>query len=385
MTVAGSGRRSGALTLRDAGGPIALVIASMTWGGAERAFVKLATGFAARGHAVDLVLAHAEGPFLAELHPDVRVVDLRARRLATAVVPLARYLRAERPAVVFSALDYVNVVTIVARALSRTGVRLVVSERNTLSAAVAHTSSRRTRWMPHFIRWSYPRADAVVAVSEGVAADLVTTCGLAADSVVVLNNPVVTPEVVDMRAQPVEHPWLADPVSPTVVAVGRLMPQKDFATLIEAFALARRVRVARLVILGDGPMRQDLEKLASTLGVSDDVSLPGYCANPYPAMSAADLFVLSSRWEGSPGVLIEAMSCGTPVVATDCPSGPRQILDGGRYGRLVPVGDAAAMAQALVAALDGQVPAPPAESWLPYEQERVVASYLALLLGEPAT
>ena len=384
MTAVGAGRRAIA-TPRGSRGQIALVIASMTWGGAERAFVKLSSGFAARGHAVDLVLAHADGPFLSELHPDVRVVDLRARRLATAVLPLARYIRAERPAVVFSALDYVNVVAIAARALSRVHVRLVVSERNTLSAAVAHTSSRRTRWMPQFIRWSYPRADAVVAVSEGVAADLVEMCGLAPASVVVRNNPVVTPEVVRMRSEPVEHPWLAVRATPTVVAVGRLMPQKDFATLIAAFAMARRARPARLVVLGDGPLREDLEKLTRQLGVSDDVSLPGYCANPYPAMAAADLFVLSSRWEGSPGVLIEAMSCGTVVVATDCPSGPRQILDGGRYGRLVPVGDAAAMATAIVDALDGNLPPPPPESWMPYEQERVVDSYLELLLGEAAT
>lgn len=366
-------------TPRRVPGTITLVIASMGRGGAERAVAKLASGLAEKGEQVDLVLARSGGLNLAQLHPAVRVVHLGAPRLVAALVPLARYLRQNRPAVVFSALDYVNVVTILARALSRVPVPLVVSERNTLSAAVAHTTRRRTRWMPRLIRWTYPRADAVVAVSEGVATDLVTLCGLRADSVHVLNNPIVTPELERMRAEPVEHPWLRDKTIPTVLAVGRFVPQKDFGTLLEAFAMARRSRPARLVLLGDGALRPDLEEQVSRLGIGDDVSLPGFVANPYPSMAAADVFVLSSRWEGSPGVLIEAMSCGTPVIATDCPSGPRQILDGGRYGRLVRPSDPAALADALVDALDGHIPAPPRESWEPYEQHSSVEAYLDLL------
>lgn len=366
-------------TPRRVPGTITLVIASMGRGGAERAVAKLASGLAEKGEQVDLVLARSGGLNLAQLHPAVRVVHLGAPRLVAALVPLARYLRQNRPAVVFSALDYVNVVTILARALSRVPVPLVVSERNTLSAAVAHTTRRRTRWMPRLIRWTYPRADAVVAVSEGVATDLVTLCGLRADSVHVLNNPIVTPELERMRAEPVEHPWLRDKTIPTVLAVGRFVPQKDFGTLLEAFAMARRSRPARLVLLGDGVLRPDLEEQVSRLGIGDDVSLPGFVANPYPSMAAADVFVLSSRWEGSPGVLIEAMSCGTPVIATDCPSGPRQILDGGRYGRLVRPSDPAALADALVDALDGHIPAPPRKSWEPYEQHSSVEAYLDLL------
>lgn len=366
-------------TPRRVPGTITLVIASMGRGGAERAVAKLASGLAEKGEQVDLVLARGGGLNLAQLHPAVRVVHLGAPRLAVALVPLARYLRQNRPAVVFSALDYVNVVTILARALSRVPVPLVVSERNTLSVAVAHTTRRRTRWMPRLIRWTYPHADAVVAVSEGVATDLVNLCGLRADSVHVLNNPIVTPELERMRAEPVEHPWLRDKTIPTVLAVGRFVPQKDFGTLLEAFAMARRSRPARLVLLGDGALRPDLEEQVSRLGIGDDVSLPGFVANPYPSMAAADVFVLSSRWEGSPGVLIEAMSCGTPVIATDCPSGPRQILDGGRYGRLVRQSDPAALADALVDALDGHIPAPPRESWEPYEQHSSVEAYLDLL------
>ncbi|HET6624797.1 MAG TPA: glycosyltransferase [Nocardioidaceae bacterium] len=384
MTVEARSGRETVVTNRGRRGTITLVTSSMEGGGAQRAVAKLASGLAGRGHQVDLVLAHAVGPYLAELPATVRVVDLDVPRMGRAVVPLARYLRRTRPAAIFCALDYVNLVTVVARALARVDATLVVSERNNLSMAAAQAVSRRTRWMPHLIRFVYPHADAVVAVSHGVADDLVATCGLARETVHVLNNPIVTPEVVRMRAQPVEHPWLRDKSLPVVLSVGRLVPQKDFGTLLEAFARARRERPGRLVVLGEGPLRPELERQAVRLGVADDVSFPGFCANPYPAMAAADAFVLSSRWEGSPGALIEAMSCGTPVLATDCPSGPRQILEDGRYGHLLPVGDAGAMAAALVDALDLKIPAPPHESWAPYEQAAVVDAYLDLLLGRSA-
>ncbi|HEY6933367.1 MAG TPA: glycosyltransferase [Marmoricola sp.] len=358
---------------------IALLTSSMDGGGAQRAIAKLAAGIAGTGREVDLVLAHARGPYLAELPPQVRVVDLGVSRLAAAVLPLARYLRARRPDALLSALDYVNVVAVLARAVSRSGVPLVVSERNTLSAAVAHTRNRSTRWMPRLLRLAYPHADAVVAVSRGVAEDLESLCGLTAGSVRVLDNPVVTPELVRMREEPVEHPWLRDRTVPVVLAVGRLVPQKDFGTLLDAFGRVRRERPARLVVLGEGPMRSQLQEQCARLGITEDVSLPGFCANPYPAMAAADVFVLSSRFEGSPGALIEAMSCGTPVVATDCPSGPRELLAGGRHGRLVPVGDSTTMAAGILDALAGRVAPPPVESWRRYEQASVVDACLALL------
>ena len=360
--------------------PVAIVTSSMEGGGAQRAVAKLATGLVRRGHAVDLVLAHARGPYLAEIPPEVRVVDLGVRRVASAVLPLARYLRSERPRAVLSVLDYVNVVCVAARALARSDVRLVVSERNTLSVAVANTTRRRTRLMPTLVRWAYPRADAVVAVSEGVAEDLVTGFGLEPSSVHVLNNPVVTPDVTRMRSLPATHPWLRDPALKVVLAVGRLVPQKDHATLVEAFARAGLGPDVRLVVLGEGPLRPELEAAVARHGLTGVVDLPGFVDNPYAEMAAADLFVLPSRWEGSPGVLIEAMACGVPVVATDCPSGPLQILAGGRFGRLVPVGDVDGLARAVADGVAGRVPPPPPESWAGYTQDLVVDRYLEVLL-----
>jgi glycosyltransferase involved in cell wall biosynthesis len=360
-------------------GRIALVTSALEGGGAQRAFAKLASGIAATGRDVDLVVGRARGPYLAEVIPEVRVVDLDVRRFAHAVLPLARYLRRTRPIAVYSALDYVNVVTVVAHALSRVDARLVVSERNTLSVAAGNSARARTRLMPTLVRRAYPRSDAVVAVSQGVADDLVDRCGLAADTVHVLHNPVVTPQMLRMRDEPVTHPWLRTPSAPVVLAAGRFVPQKDFASLLEAFATVRRARDSRLVILGDGPLRGDLERQAEALGIAEDVSLPGFCDNPYPAMAAADVFVLSSRWEGSPGALIEAMACGTRVVAIDCPSGPRQVLDGGRHGRLVPLGDVAALAAGIHDALAGRFEVPAPESWALYDQQAAVEACLRLL------
>jgi glycosyltransferase involved in cell wall biosynthesis len=196
-----------------------------------------------------------------------------------------------------------------------------------------------------------------------------------------VHNPIVTTDLRAKAEAPLEHPWFEPDQAPVVLGVGRLSPQKDFATLIRAFARVRMHRPARLMILGHGPERASLEALALAQGLADSVLLPGWVTNPYAFMARAGVFVLSSRWEGLPSVLIEALVCGTPVVATDCLSGPREILEDGRYGRLVPVGDEEALAAAIDAALAGEVPPPPATSWEPYELDRVVSRYLEVLVG----
>lgn len=360
---------------------LALLTSQMEDGGAQRSLLKLAGGLAERGYPVDLVLARAYGPFLDQVSPAVRVVDLAAPRVAASVPALVRYLRRERPVAMLSALDYVNIVAVWARWLARGRTRLVVSERNNLSMAHRHRTSRREKLLPGLIRSFYPWADAIVAVSEGVADDLTAVTGLPRDRIEVIYNPVVTPEVARMVQAPVDHPWLQPGQPPVVVAVGVLRRQKDFGTLIEAFARVRRSRPARLLILGEGPERGELEAIVKRCGLESDVQMPGFVPNPYPYMSRAAAFALSSRWEGLPGVLIEALFCGVPTVATDCPSGPREILAQGRYGRLVPVGDATALAEALEAALTGAVAPPPRESWRPFEVDTVVDRYTEVLLG----
>ncbi|MCI0511147.1 glycosyltransferase involved in cell wall biosynthesis [Chromohalobacter marismortui] len=330
---------------------IAVFLPSLVGGGAERVMVTLANGFAARGVPVDLVVVAAKGEYLADVSSRVRLVELGATRVLFSLPALVRYLRRERPHALLSALNHANIIALWARKLSGTKIRLVVSERNTLSHDLS--SDRFERVVPWLMRLSYPAADAIVAVSSGVADDLAQTVCLPRERIDVVYNPINT-RLAALCQAPLRHPWLKAGQPPVIVAAGRLTVQKDFATLIDAFAEVRRTHRARLVILGEGELRADLEARIDALGISDDVALPGFVDNPYPWMRQASLFVLSSAWEGFCNVLAEAMACGTPVVSTDCPSGSAEILEDGKWGRLVPVGDAPALARAIAATLDDE-------------------------------
>ncbi|MCA1636184.1 MAG: glycosyltransferase [Acidobacteria bacterium] len=365
------------------GGPlsrarVACFIPDMTDGGAQRAVVKLIGGIAARGLAVDLVLVNSEGPHLGAVDARARVVDLAAGRVARVIPKLARYLSRERPHALVSFLSHANVAALASRALARSGARVAVVEQNTVSAV--RSGLRRDGLLPALVRRTYPRADAVVAVSEGVARDLVSRLGVPPGKVHVIPNPVVDEALLRAATAPAGHPWFGDDGAPVFLAVGRLTAQKDFPTLLRAFRMLRQSRAARLMILGEGEARAELEAMTDEMSLTDDVALPGFVENPYARMSRAAAFVLSSRWEGLPTVLIEALACGCPVVATDCPSGPREILEGGAYGALVPVGDAAAMRDAMARALD----APPRAAALRgraalYSVGRAVDQYLELI------
>jgi glycosyltransferase involved in cell wall biosynthesis len=190
-----------------------------------------------------------------------------------------------------------------------------------------------------------------------VAEDLRNFSGLPREAINVIHNPIVTPELSRLAGEAVAHPWFAKKDTPVILGAGRLSQQKDFVNLIRAFSILRQTRHARLVIIGQGPERPELERLVDQLQLREQVDMPGFAANPYALMRRADLFVLSSAWEGLPTVLVEAMACGAPVVATDCPSGPQEILEGGRHGRLVPVGDSEALGRAMIETLDDPPPA----------------------------
>lgn len=318
---------------------------------------------------------------MSEIPQNVRLVNLDSNRVLTSVPRLARYLRREKPDGIVSALDHANIAALLARRLARSKARAVVIEQNTLSLAAANGSSLIDRLMPWLANRFYPWSDAVVGVSAGVIDDLVDLLpAVPADRFHIIYNPIVTPDLRAKALAPVDHPWFENG-DPVLVAVGRLREQKDFPTLVKAFARVRSQRKAKLMILGDGSERIRLERLVADMSLSDDVALPGYTENPYAYLARAAAFVLSSRWEGLPTVVVEALSCGAQVVATDCPSGPREILADGRYGQLVPVGDPAAMATALMRVLDGETIRPPDESWRPYQLEAVVDEYLKVLSG----
>ena len=357
---------------------LAVFLPSLVGGGAERITVNLVREAARRGVVVDLVLSRAVGPYVSDVRDSVNVVDLRASRVLTSLPALVKYLRRERPEALLTAISHANIVGIWARRLAGGSTRVVVAEHDTLSQVTQQAARRRTRFVPYLIGKSYRSADAIVAVSSGVADDLAEATGIPRHSIDVIYNPVVTPEVAASARASVDHPWLAPGQPPVVIGIGRLAPKKDFPTLLRAFAAARGEERARLLILGEGPERSELESLVRSLGLESDVALPGFVDNPYAYLAHASLFVLSSRWEGLPTVLIEAMFCGTPVISTDCPSGPREILCDGRYGTLVPVGDVASLAEAIRAGIRGEIKPAPAESWRSFELDAVTDRYLEL-------
>lgn len=325
---------------------LAIFCHSLYGGGAEKAMLNLACGFSRLGIEVDLVLLRVEGAYLSQLPPEVRTIDLGGRRLLFSLNALLRYLRQEQPQVLLSTLDDTNIAALWMKRLSGKEIRVVVNVQNTISQDAENATQLKTRLMPQLVRWFFPWADAVVAVSQGVADDLLRI-GVERNRLQVIHNPVVTPELFRQAQAPLEHPWFAPGQLPVILGVGRLEKQKDFPTLIRAFAQVRQHHRARLVILGEGNERSHLESLVQELNLTADVSLPGFVANPYAYMSRAAVFVLSSLFEGLPTVLIEAMAVGTSVVATNCKSGPAEILAGGQYGKLVKVGNIQELSQAI--------------------------------------
>ena len=359
---------------------VAIFMPSLFGGGGQRSMVNLANGMAESGYAVDLVLAQVEGPFLSEVRSPVRVVDLKASRALTSLPALVRYLRSEQPEAMLSVFGYVNIIASWAWRLASVRTRLLLNEQNTVSLESGNATKWRGRLVPWLMKRFYPWANGIVVVSHGVRDDMAQLTKIPRERITVIYNPsVVRAEVWEKAQAPLDHPWFEPDQPPVLVAVGRLQMQKDYPTLLHAFAKVRQNRPARLLILGEGRERGALEELIKRLGLEHDVSLPGFVVNPYAYMARASLFVLSSRWEGLPTVLIEALCCGTPVVSTDCPSGPREILKNGQYGQLVPVGDVDQLARAIKAGLNGDLSSPPAESWQPYDLKNVVNQYIDLL------
>ena len=361
---------------------LAVFLPSLHGGGAERTMLNLAHGVANRGLDVDLVLGKAHGPYLTDVPDEVRLVDLKASRSLTSLGPLVRYLRRERPQAMVSALSRANIIALCARRLTGVPNRLVVNEQNTLSQWARNNERFLGRLTPRIAKQVYRWADLVVGVSQGVADDLVSMLDLPPDQVRVIFNPGITPELREKAQLPVSHPWLDPGQPPVLLSVGSLTPQKDYGMLLEAVHVVHKSRPVRLIVLGEGPERPALEAQVDQLGLQDDVSFPGFVSNPYAFMSRAAAFVLSSRWEGLPTVLVEALYCGPALIATDCPSGPREILKGGEFGSLVPVGQPAALAQAITLALDGQGPRPPENCWKPYTVEAVVDRYFQVLFPD---
>ncbi|PQP01657.1 MULTISPECIES: glycosyltransferase [Pseudomonas] len=324
-----------------------IILQDLNGGGAEKMMVRLAGALTDAGNDVTLLMLTGAGVNSMRLDPRVKKVELHSARSARAVPALARFLRRNRFDALLAALTHVNVVAIAAAALSGTLARLHVSERNAFSHD-KHVNPALT------VRAAYLMApllyrlipNPVICVSRGVAQDLVDTTITRPQDVTIADNPVLDNDFRDKTPGRPSHRWLREKSTPVIVAVGRLARQKGFDVLIEAFARLADPH-ARLIIFGEGALRPQLLEQAAALGVADRFDLPGYTVDPLAEVAAADCFVLSSRFEGSPNALVEAMSTGTPVVSTHCPYGPQEILDNGAIAPLVAVDDADALARAI--------------------------------------
>jgi glycosyltransferase involved in cell wall biosynthesis len=326
------------------------VLPSLGGGGAERASLDLLRGINRERFKITLALFSRTGGFLHQLADDVQGIDLQGAQQydLRLVWRLARLLRRERPEVTFSVLRYANLITLLAHRVAGSRASVIVNEQNLPSAEFALFGAARLKgWA---LRQLYPWADVVTAISRGIAGELTSQYGLAEDKVQVIPNPVDVDRITSLGEVELEDPWF-DSVVPVVVAAGRLHPQKGFGYLVRAFAIVRKAQPCKLVILGEGPQRSELEQLIATLDLSADVALPGFQDNPYNYMRRASLFVLSSLYEGFGNVLVEALALGTPVVSTACPSGPDEIISQGETGLLVPPADEQALAKAMIEVL----------------------------------
>ena len=335
---------------------VAFFLPSLAGGGAERVCINLAEGFLRHGLEVDFVLARKTGALVKDVPPEAGVVDLSVRRTLTALLPLAAYLRREKPVALIAAPDHANLVAIWAKMLASSQTRVLISNHISLSYAIRHTGKVQEKLYPFLLHLFYRQAAALVSVSRGAADDLARIARIPRERIRVIYNSFPLDEIARLAAMATGHPWFAPGEPPVILAAGRLTAQKDYPNLMRAFASLRKNRPAHLVILGEGEEQTRLLALATELGIRADVDLPGFLDNPFPLLAHCRVFVLSSVWEGFGNVLVEALACGTQVVSTDCPSGPAEILEDGKYGRLVPVGDAVALAKAIEATLDQPSP-----------------------------
>jgi len=335
---------------------VCIFIPSFGSGGAERMMVNLARGISEKGFRIDFVVGSADGPFLASLPAEIAVTELYEDGVRRYRNHLKRYMESAQPRIVLCTKNYGEEILRLPKSI-RSASRIFVRLWTSTSNQAAHQNFIKRFQTYRKMRQFLPRAYRLVAVSEGVAEDASNIARIPVAEITVLPNPVITPEFIQLVNIEPSHPWLVKKTVPVILGAGGFRRSKDFGTLIRAFAKARQKRKLRLIIIGEGRQRKRLVDLAWTLGVHDDLDLPGFVTNPYSFMKCADLFVLSSLWEGSPNVLAEALAAGTPVVSTDCPSGPKEMLKKGRFGPLVTPGDPVEMADAILTVLANPIDA----------------------------
>jgi glycosyltransferase involved in cell wall biosynthesis len=324
-------------------------------GGIGRNLVNLSRELIDRGYRVALLLETFNGPYRAQIASGIEQLVLRTSHPWSGIPQMAAYLLRRRPSIVLTAVARHTELALRAHSLARTGTRIFAQIHDTYGVALRRIDPNKAAKRIAKLRRYYPRCDGILAVSHGVAQDFSDLTGIALEQIKVIYNPVVTPELERQAMERPDHPWFDTPETPVIVFVGRLCRQKNPQLLLEAYLRIRDARDCRLTFIGDGEERDELQSLARRAGCDRDVAFLGERQNPYPFMRTASVLALSSDHEGFGNVLVEAMAVGTPVVATDCPSGPREILEDGRYGKLVPRGDPEALAAAISDTLEAPI------------------------------
>lgn len=366
---------------------IAFFIPNLDGGGAERVMLNLAEGFTQHGFKADLVVAQAEGAYVETFPKDVRLINLEARSplLLTKTLALKDYLRREKPAALLTTLDMFNSAACAQRLAKVPTATIMVVQTNLSQQFKDRHTPPIQKLRSAIVGYFYPWSEQIIAASRGVAEDMEKISGIPAKDTHVIYNPVIKPDFAEKIQQPIDHSWFAEGESPVILGVGRLVKQKDFATLVRAFAKVHQQTDCRLVILGDVDVREpdikpELDRLIEEFDIQADVQFPGFVDNPYAYMAKAKVFALSSIYEGFGNVVAEAIAAGTTVVSTDCESGPAEILDNGKYGYLVPVGDSEALAQSILEALSNPTDkALLAERAKAFTVETIVNQYLGVV------
>lgn len=327
---------------------IALFVMNLEGGGAERVAVWLAQGLAIKGHTVKMMLLQAKGTYLEQglLPTEVEIIDLHSSRVRYGLWSLIKALRRHKPDAIVSFGFDTNILSTLARFFVKIP-KLILSEHNHASLALKNYTIIQRSVFSLLMRCLYRFSDNIVAVSKGVGENL-KYFNIPTQKINVIYNPIDIASIKIKSKETLHQPWFESKEIPVILAVGRLEPQKNFPLLLDAFALVQQKTPCRLMILGEGKLRPELEQKITALGLQNHVNLHGFAANPFAYMARSDLFVMSSDYEGLPTVMIEAMACGCPIVSTDCPSGPAEILENGKNGTLVPVGDAKALAEAIL-------------------------------------
>ncbi|MBF0522033.1 MAG: glycosyltransferase [Candidatus Omnitrophica bacterium] len=358
---------------------VAIFIPSLDGGGAERVVVLLANELSTRGIGVDLLLVEKKGPHVDSLSRQVNVVDLAKKGVLASFFAISKYIKDNEPDFFISHLEHANIVTALVKVFSKNvKTKFLLTEHVAPSEWFKNARLLKDRVVHVLGKCFYRYADHVIAVSKGVAKDVISFYGISNDKVSVIYNPVIGKDL--MARSCAEFVPLFDEDADYILGMGRLVEQKDFSVLIEAFKILKKSRKLNLLILGEGAQRRLLEDLIKKYGLQDHIKLPGHLANPYPYLKRAKVFVLSSRREALPTVLIEALALGVAVVSTNCPYGPAEILDNGRLGRIVEVGNATALAAAIEKTLESRLPEKTSEM-KEYTVDFAVDAYMKLLKG----